>query len=45
MMRHWREPLVRGSLILMETLWVYALVAFAVAVTVGGASRRCRAFL
>ncbi len=36
MMRRWRSPLVRGSLILMETLWVYALLAFAIAVTVGG---------
>jgi hypothetical protein len=34
--RRWRAPLVRGSLILMETLWVYALVAFVVAATVGG---------
>lgn len=36
MIRRWRAPLVRGSLILMETLWVYALVAFIVAGTVGG---------
>jgi hypothetical protein len=36
MIRRWREPLVRGSLILMESLWVYALVAFIVAGTVGG---------
>jgi hypothetical protein len=32
----WRQLLVRGSLVLMETIWVYALVAFAVAITVGG---------
>ena len=32
----WRQPLVRGSLVLMEALWIYALVAFAVAITVGG---------
>ncbi len=31
-----REPLVRGSLLLMESLWIYALVAFIVAATVGG---------
>ncbi|HEU0075590.1 MAG TPA: DUF4129 domain-containing protein [Dehalococcoidia bacterium] len=36
MIRRWRAPLVRGSLILMEALWVYALVAFVVAATVGG---------
>lgn len=36
MIRRWRGPLVRGSLILMEGLWVYALVAFVVASTVGG---------
>jgi hypothetical protein len=36
MIRRWRSPLVRGSLILMETLWVYALAAFVVAATVGG---------
>jgi hypothetical protein len=36
MIRRWRGPLVRGSLVLMETLWVYALVAFVVESTVGG---------
>jgi hypothetical protein len=36
MLRRWRGPLVRGSLIAMEALWVYAAVAFVVAATVGG---------
>ena len=31
-----RQTLVRASLVLMETMWVYALVAFLVALTVGG---------
>lgn len=33
----WRTPLMRGSLLLMESLWVYALGAFFLGVTVGGA--------
>ncbi len=36
MMGRGRKPLARGSLLLMESLWIYALVAFFVAVTVGG---------
>jgi hypothetical protein len=32
----WRNLVVRGSLVLMESIWVYALVAFFVAITVGG---------
>jgi hypothetical protein len=31
----WRQPLVRVSLVVMEAMWVYALVAFLVALTVG----------
>ncbi len=33
---NWRRPLTQGSLLLMEALWSYALVAFFVALTVGG---------
>ena len=29
---NWNAPLTRGALLLMETLWIYALVAFVVAV-------------
>ncbi len=36
MMLQWRGPLVRGSMLLMEAIWVYALVAFVVALLVGG---------
>ena len=35
-MKKWRGVVVRGALLLMESIWVYALVAFFVAVTVGG---------
>jgi hypothetical protein len=33
--QEWRQTLVRASLVLMEALWIYALVAFLVALTVG----------
>lgn len=36
LLRYGRGPLVRGSLVLMESLWAYALIAFLVALTVGG---------
>ncbi len=36
MTQQWRQTLVRGALVLMETMWIYALVAFLVALTVGG---------
>jgi hypothetical protein len=36
MLRQWRGPLIRGSLVLMETLWVFALVAFIIEATVEG---------
>jgi len=32
----WRGPVTRGALLLMETLWAYALVAFWVALLSGG---------
>ncbi len=32
----WRAPVTRGALLLMESLWVYALVAFLVAVIADG---------
>ena len=35
-MKRWRPLIVRGSLLLMESIWVYAAVALFVAVTVGG---------
>lgn len=35
MTQEWRLTLVRASLVLMEALWIYALVAFLVALTVG----------
>ena len=31
----WRGPVTRGALLLMETLWAYALVAFWVALLAG----------
>lgn len=36
MLGEWRGPVVRGALVLMEAIWVYAIVALAVALTVGG---------
>jgi Domain of unknown function (DUF4129) len=36
MLGQWRAPVVRGALVLMEALWIYALVALVVAITVGG---------
>ncbi|HLG11652.1 MAG TPA: DUF4129 domain-containing protein [Dehalococcoidia bacterium] len=35
MTQQWRMTLVRGALVLMETMWIYALVAFLVALSVG----------
>ncbi|HEX5370631.1 MAG TPA: DUF4129 domain-containing protein [Dehalococcoidia bacterium] len=35
-MKRWRPLIVRGSLLLMESIWVYAAVALFVAITVGG---------
>jgi hypothetical protein len=32
----WREPVTRGSLLLMEAMWTYALVAFFVAIATEG---------
>ncbi len=32
----WRIPVTRGALLLMESMWVYAFVAFLVAVTTAG---------
>jgi hypothetical protein len=32
----WRGPLTRGALLLMESFWAYALMAFWIALTVGG---------
>src|SRR5688500_11831400 len=31
----WREPVARGALLIMETLWVYALVMLVIAVADG----------
>jgi len=36
MLGQWRGPVVRAALVLMEALWIYALVALLVALTVGG---------
>lgn len=32
----WRDPVIRGSVLLMEAIWTYALVAFAIAAIADG---------